>query len=138
VCRTGLDKFMPPAPLIQHLQTRRVFVTRLLVHWFLSAVALLIVANVVPGFHVRGLGSALLAAAVIGLVNGTLGLILKIISLPFIILTFGLFLLVVNALMLEFSSVFVPGFVVNGFVPAFWGAVVLSLLHLVMRAVSRD
>jgi putative membrane protein len=115
-----------------------VFVTRLLVHWFLSAIALLIVANVVPGFHVRGLGSALLAAAVIGLVNGTLGLILKIISLPLIILTFGLFLLVVNALMLEFSSVFVPGFVVNGFVPAFWGALVLSLLHLVMRAVSRD
>ena len=112
--------------------------TRLLVHWFLSAIALLIVANVVPGFHVRGLGSALLAAAVIGLVNGTLGLILKIISLPLIILTFGLFLLVVNALMLEFASALVPGFVVNGFVPAFWGAVVLSLIHLVMRAVSRD
>lgn len=112
--------------------------TRLLIHWFLSAIALLIVANVVPGFHVRGLGSALLAAAVIGLVNGTLGLILKIISLPLIIITFGLFLLVVNALMLEFASVFVPGFVVNGFVPAFWGAVVLSLIHLVMRAVSRD
>lgn len=111
--------------------------TRLLIHWFLSAIALLIVANVVPGFHVRGLGSALLAAAVIGLVNGTLGLILKIISLPLIIITFGLFLLVVNALMLEFASVFVPGFVVNGFVPAFWGAVVLSLIHLVMRAVSR-
>jgi len=113
-------------------------VTRLLVHWFLSAIALLIVADVVPGFHIRGLGSALLAAAVIGLVNGTLGLILKIISLPLIILTFGLFLLVVNALMLEFASVFVPGFVVNGFAPAFWGSVVLSLLHLVVRAVSRD
>jgi len=113
-------------------------VTRLLVHWVLSAVALLIVADVVPGFHIRGVGSALLAAAVIGLVNGTLGLVLKIISLPFIILTFGLFLLVVNALMLEFSSIFVPGFVVNGFVPAFWGAVVLSLLHLVMRAISKD
>jgi len=113
-------------------------VTRLLVQWFLSAVALLIVARVVPGFHVRSLGSALLAAAVIGLVNGTLGLILKIISLPFIILTFGLFLLVVNALMLEFSSVFVPGFAVSGFAAAFWGSVVLSLLHLVMRAVSKD
>lgn len=112
--------------------------TRLLVQWFLSAVALLIVARVVHGFHVRSLGSALMAAAVIGLVNATLGLILKIISLPLIILTFGLFLLVVNALMLEFSSVFVPGFAVSGFAAAFWGAVVLSLLHLAMRAVSRD
>ena len=114
------------------------FVTRLLVHWFLSAVALLIVARIVPGFHIRGLASALLAAAVIGLVNWTLGLILKIISLPFIILTFGLFLLVVNALMLEFSSAFVPGFTVSGFAAAFWGSVVLSLIHLVMRAVSRN
>jgi len=113
-------------------------VTRLLVHWFLSAVALLIVARIVPGFHIRGLASALLAAAVIGLVNWTLGLILKIISLPFIILTFGLFLLVVNALMLEFSSAFVPGFTVSGFAAAFWGSVVLSLIHLVMRAVSRN
>jgi putative membrane protein len=129
---------VPLVQLARHLQTRRVFVTRLLVHWFLSAIALLIVANVVPGFHVRGLGSALVAAAVIGLVNCTLGLILKIISLPLIILTFGLFLFVVNALMLEFASALVPGFVVNGFVPAFWGAIVLSLIHLVVRAISRD
>jgi putative membrane protein len=128
---------VPLTGLIQHLKDE-VFVTRLLVHWFLSAVALLIVAQIVPGFHVRGLGPALLAAAVIGLVNGTLGLILKIISLPLIILTFGLFLLVVNALMLEFSSVFVPGFAVNGFAAAFWGSVVLSLIHLVMRGVSRN
>ena len=128
---------MPLAGLIQHLKDGG-FVTRLLVHWFLSAIALLIVARIVPGFHVRSLASALLAAAVIGLVNVTLGLILKIISLPFIILTFGLFLLVVNALMLEFSSVFVPGFAVSGFAAAFWGSVVLSLIHLVMRAVSRN
>ncbi len=112
--------------------------TKLLVHWFLSAVALLIVARIVPGFHVRSLGSALLAAAVIGVVNVTLGLILKILSLPLIILTFGLFLLVVNALMLEFSSAFVPGFAVSGFGAAFWGSLVLSLIQLAMRAISKD
>ena len=78
--------------------------------------------------------AALLAALVIGFVNATLGALLKIITLPFTILTFGLFLLVVNALMLEFSAWFVPGFEVRGFAAAFWGALVLSLIHMVGAA----
>jgi putative membrane protein len=108
---------------------------RLLAHWVLSALCLLLVSRFVPGFLVSGLGSALLAAIVIGLVNGTLGLLLKLISLPLIIVTFGLFWLVINALMLEFASVFVPGFTVRGFVPAFWGAIILSLLNFAIRAI---
>ena len=63
---------------------------KLIVRWLLSAVALLIVASVVAGFHVRDLPAALVAALIIGLVNGTLGLILKVITLPLTILTFGL------------------------------------------------
>jgi putative membrane protein len=113
-------------------------VGKLIVRWLLSAIALLIVASVVPGFHVRGLPAALVAALIIGLVNGTLGLLLKVITLPFTMLTFGLFLLVINALMLEFSSWFVPGFRVEGFGPAFWGALVLSLINLAVRHLQRD
>ncbi|HEV2378222.1 MAG TPA: phage holin family protein [Terriglobia bacterium] len=112
--------------------------TRLLVRWFISAVALLVVARMVPGFHVRGLGSALLAALVIGFVNGTLGLLLKVLTLPFTILTLGLFLLVVNALMLEFSAWLVPGFAVRGFAAAFWGALILSLIHLLTRQLYKE
>lgn len=112
--------------------------TKLLVRWFISAVTLLVVARLVPGFHVRGLGAALLAALVIGLVNGTLGLLVKVITLPFTILTLGLFLLVVNALMLEFSSWFVTGFTVSGFAPAFWGALILSVVHLLTRQLYKD
>jgi putative membrane protein len=112
--------------------------TRLLVRWLISAVTLLAVARVVPGFHVRGLGSALLAALAIGFVNGTLGVLVKLITLPFTILTLGLFLLVVNAVMLEFSSWFVPGFEVRGFAPAFWGALILSLVHLLTRGLYQD
>lgn len=108
---------------------------RLLAHWVLSALCLLLVSRFVPGFVVSGLGSALLAAVVIGLVNGTLGLLLKLISLPLIIITFGLFWLVINALMLEFASLFVPGFTVRGFAPAFWGAIILSLLNFAVRAI---
>jgi putative membrane protein len=108
---------------------------RLLAHWVLSALCLIVVSRVVPGFLVSGLGTALLAAVVIGLVNGTLGLLLKLISLPLIIITFGVFWIVINALMLEFASLIVPGFVVRGFAPAFWGAIILSLLNFAVRAI---
>ena len=107
---------------------------RLILHWILSAVALLIVAHLIPGFYIRGFGAALIAAIVIGLVNATLGLLLKLISLPLIILTLGIFWFVINAVMLMFASAFVPGFIVRGFWPAFWGAIVLSLVNMAFRA----
>jgi putative membrane protein len=108
---------------------------RLLAHWVLSALCLMLVSRFVPGFIVSGLGAALIAAVVIGLVNGTLGLLLKLISLPLILITFGLFWLVINAAMLKFASLFVPGFTVRGFAPAFWGALILSLLNFAIRAI---
>ena len=74
---------------------------KLLVHWLLSAVCLLIVARVVPGIFITGLGTALIAAVVVGLVNGTLGALLKLITFPLSVLTFGIFWLVINALMRE-------------------------------------
>jgi putative membrane protein len=110
----------------------------LLVHWLLSALALLIVSRLVPGFHVHGLGPALIAALVIGLLNATVGLFLKIITFPLTILTLGLFLLVINGAMILIAASVVPGFHVYGFVPAFWGAVVLALLGVVIRAIRKD
>jgi len=107
---------------------------RLILHWILSAVALMIVAHLVPGFYIRSFGAALIAALVIGLVNATLGFFLKVLTFPFIILTLGLFWFVVNALMLIVASKLVPGFVVTGFIPAFWGAIVLALINIVFRA----
>jgi putative membrane protein len=109
-----------------------------LAHWVLSGLCLLLVANFVPGFYVRGFGTALIAAVVIGLVNGTLGILLKIITFPLTILTLGIFWLVINALMLEFASLLVPGFVVRGLWPAFWGGIILSLLNMVVRAVLKS
>lgn len=103
---------------------------RLLLKWILSAVALVIVTKLVPGFVVASLGTALIACIVIGLLNTTLGLLLKLITLPLGILTLGLFFLVINALMLILASHLVPGFVINGFAPAFIGAIVLALLHM--------
>lgn len=111
---------------------------RLLLHWLLSALALILVAHFVPGFNVAGLIPALIAAVVIGLLNATLGLLLKIITIPLSILTLGIFLLVINGLMILLASAVVPGFHVNGIVPAFWGAVVLALLGMLIRAIVKD
>src|ERR1700761_7819817 len=103
---------------------------RLLLHWILNAVALLVVSHFVEGFNVSSIVSALIAVVVIGLFNATLGLFLKIITLPLGILSFGLFFLVINAVILWFSSKFVPGFSVTTFKAAFLGALALAVLHL--------
>ena len=107
----------------------------LIINWLLSALGLMIVAALIPGFQVQNFAAALFAVVVIGLVNATLGLILKVLTLPLTIVTFGLFLLIINALMLRFAAAFVPGFVVNGFFPAFFGAIVLALVNMALRTV---
>lgn len=106
---------------------------KILVHWFLSAVAVWLVSEIVPGFNVASLGSALIAAVVIGLVNATLGIVLKILTLPLTVMTLGLFWLVINALMLMVASQFVPGFAISGFPAAFFGAIVLCVVNMVLR-----
>jgi putative membrane protein len=103
---------------------------RWILHLILNAVALLVVAHFVQGFDVRDFTSAIIAALVIGLLNATVGLLLKFITLPLGILTFGLFFLVINAVILMLSSKFVPGFAVTSFKAAFLGALALALIHL--------
>ena len=110
----------------------------LLVQWVLYAVALLVVSRIVPGFHVDGLGPAMIASLVIGLLNATFGFFLKIITFPLSIITLGIFLLVINGLMIMMASGVVRGFRVNGFGPAFWGAVVLAILGMVIRSVTKN
>jgi putative membrane protein len=106
--------------------------TRLLIHWVVGALLLLVVARVVPGFKVDGFSAALIAALVIGLVNATVGTFLKLLTLPLTLLTLGVFLLIINALMLMLASAVVRGFHVEGFAPAFWGALLLAILHTVL------
>ena len=107
----------------------------LLISWLISTVSLIIVGMIVPGFEVESFGSALIAAVVIGLINATVGLFLKIITIPISILTFGIFLLVINALMLMFASSLLSGFTVTGFWAAFFGAIVLALVNMVLRGI---
>jgi putative membrane protein len=108
---------------------------RLLLNWVLSALAVWIVAQIVPGVQVNGAVAALIAALAIGFINATIGFVLKIVTLPLTLLTLGLFWFVINALMLELASALVPGFHVRGFLAAFIGAIVLSLVNLLLKAI---
>ena len=107
-----------------------------LIHWLLSGVALLIVAQILPGIQVEGFGAALIAALVIGLVSATLGLILKIVLLPFIILSLGVVYFLINGLMLKLASEFVPGFRVNGCLPAVLGAILLTIVDYILSRLA--
>ena len=104
-----------------------------LVNWLLSAVSLVIVANVVPGIEIAGFGTAMIAAAVIGLVNVTLGFLLRIVTFPLTLITFGAFLIVINALMLKVAAGLMPGFRVRGCLPAALGAALLAVLNTLLR-----
>jgi len=106
---------------------------RMLLHWAVSALAVWMTSRVVPGFVVNGVAAALIAAVVIGLVNATLGLFLKVVTFPLTLLTLGLFWFVINAIMLELASMFVPGFHVRGFASAFWGGIVLSVVNMFLK-----
>ncbi len=107
--------------------------TQMLLHWLITALAVWLTARLVPGFYVSDAVAALISAIVIGFVNATLGLFLKIITFPLTILTLGLFWLVINGIMLKLASAVVPGFHIGSFAAAFWGAIVLSLLNVLLK-----
>lgn len=100
----------------------------LLLVWILNAVALLVVAYILPGIVVNSFGSALIAAIVLGLLNAVLKPVLQILTLPLTIVTLGLFLLVVNALVFWLAGSMLKGFQVAGFWWAFLGAIVYSIV----------
>src|ERR1700691_5887896 len=106
---------------------------RMLLNWLLSALAVWIVSRVVPGIYVSGVVAALMATMVIGYINATVGVLLKILTFPLTLLTLGLFWFVINALMLKFASALVPGFQVRTFTAAFLGAILLSLVNMVLK-----
>jgi len=105
----------------------------IIVSWLVSALALWIVAQIIPGIEVRDFGAALIATIVIAIVNGTVGWVVKLLVFPLTFLTLGLFLLIVNASLLKLASLFTPGFRVRGFFSAVVGALVLTILSSILR-----
>jgi putative membrane protein len=102
----------------------------LLLRWLLNAAALMLVAYLYPGVQVDSLGSAIVAAVLLGLVNAVVRPILVVLTLPVTILTLGLFIFVINALLFWFVAEIVGGFHVSGFGAAFVGSILYSVITL--------
>jgi putative membrane protein len=109
-------------------------VVAFLAHLLVSAALLLLVASLVSGVRVAGWGPAFLGAIVLGLVNAFVRPVMVLLTLPLTVLTFGLFLLVINALMLWLVGALVPGIQVRGFGPALLGSLLLTLLNVAVAA----
>jgi putative membrane protein len=105
-----------------------------IVRWLLLAAALLLVAQIYSGVQVAGFGSAMIAAVVIGLFNALVRPVLVLLTLPVTIITLGLFLFVINALMFYFAAAVLASFHVDGFVAALVGSLLYSLCGLVIDA----
>jgi putative membrane protein len=105
-----------------------------LLTWLGTAIALLITARIVPGFIIQTFVVALVAALIIGLVNAIIRPILSLLAFPITLITFGLFSFVINALMLLLASEIIPisGFEIKGFIPAFFGSIVLSIISSII------
>ncbi len=95
----------------------------------INAIGVMLAANIVPGISVHSFWTALIVAIILSILNVTLGFVLKVLTFPLSIMTFGFFLLVINALMFEAAS-FIKGFEVNGFWPAFFGSLIVTIVSM--------
>lgn len=111
---------------------------QLVIRWMVNAIALYIVTRILPGIQVADFLSALIAVLVIGLVNALIKPILLFLTLPITILTFGLFALVINALMLMLAGNLTPGFQVDGFGTAFLGSILLSIISTILHSLAKQ
>ena len=105
----------------------------ILIRFVITGVAVFMAAHLIPGIELDTLGAGVAAAVVLALLNAVIRPILYLFSIPLIILTLGLFMVVINALLLQFVSAVVKGFHVAGFWPSFWGAVVISLVSTILN-----
>jgi putative membrane protein len=103
-----------------------------LIHFIVSAIAILITAYILPGVHVSGIFVALVLAVVLGIINAVLRPILIFLTLPLTILSLGLFVLVINGLLIILATYIVPGFVVDSFWWALLFGIVLAVVSWVL------
>lgn len=111
---------------------------RLLIRWIVNAVALLVVAKLVPGIDASSITTLFVMALVLGLLNAVVRPILLILTFPITVVTLGLFILVLNALVFWLAAAFVPGFSVDGFIAALLGALVFSVVSMVTSWIGKE
>lgn len=111
---------------------------RFLIRLVVNAAAVFLAANLVPGIAVSSFGVALLAGLILGLVNAVIKPVLFVLTLPFTIVTLGLFIFIVNAICLALVAWLVPGFTISGFWSALFGAIVISLVSWLLHAILSE
>lgn len=109
-----------------------------LVRVLVNALAIFLVATLIPGLEVEGIGASLLAGLILALVNAVIRPILVILTLPLTLVTLGLFILVLNGFCLWLASTVVPGFAVHGFWAAVSGALLVSFVSWVLTVLLSD
>ena len=109
-----------------------------IIHWVVSALAILITAYVLPGVHVDGFVAALVLAVILGAVNLFLRPILILLTLPLTVLTLGFFILIINAFLVLLVSYIVPGFIVASFWSAFFFGIVLAVINAVLESFEKE
>jgi putative membrane protein len=108
---------------------------RFLARLLLNGLAIVIAAYLIPGLQVAGLGSALIAGAILGFVNALVRPVLLILTLPLTLITLGLFIFVINAICLALTAALVPGFSISGFWAALFGALLVSIVSWILNGV---
>lgn len=108
---------------------------RFLARLFLNGIAIIVATWMVPGLQLAGLGSALVAGVILGFVNAVIRPVLLLLTLPFTLLTLGLFIFVVNAVCLALTAALVPGFSISGFWSAVLGALLVSIVSWLLNGV---
>ena len=109
-----------------------------LIHFIVSALAILVTAYILPGVHVDGIVAALVLAVVLGVINTILPPILVFLTLPLTIVTLGLFILVINGLLVMLASYIVPGFTVASFWWALLFGIVLAIVSWVLERFEKE
>lgn len=112
-------------------------IMKIIIHWLVSAIAVLISAYILAGVSVDGFLTALILAVVLGAINGFVKPVLVFLTLPITVMTLGLFILILNTLLILLAEAIVPGFSVDGFLWAFLFSVVLSIVSSVLFGISK-
>ncbi len=107
------------------------------IRWMVTTVAVFVAEKMLPGIHCASLGALLGASLLLGITNAFVRPVLLLLSIPFIIITMGAFIFVVNALLLLFVSQMIPAFQVDGFWSAFFGAIIISLVSWILSSFFR-
>jgi putative membrane protein len=110
----------------------------LVIRFVITGVAVFLASHIIPGIRVETVGAGIAAALVLALLNAIVRPVLYVLSLPFIVLTLGLFVIIINAILLQFVDWLIDGFEVLGFWAGFWGALVISIVSSILNLVVSE